>query len=109
MKKVIIPILLVTAGALLSLVVTTTVRFVTLKEPETTHYHADFMIHINGKMMMLDNPAYYEEEAPVPCTSEGHSDNPLERATCMIKYHQLYMWKMKLLLGGISFKISDTL
>ncbi|MCX8035047.1 MAG: hypothetical protein N3A71_02045 [Candidatus Dojkabacteria bacterium] len=80
MKKVIIPILLVTAGVLLSLVATTTLRFVTLKEEENTHYHADFMIHINGEMMMLDDPEYYKEEVPAPCSTGEHTSDPLERA-----------------------------
>ncbi len=75
MKKL---LLFFIGGMLLSFLVTTAVRYFTVRAADSVHYHADFLISINGEIRKLDDPKFYEESS-APCTIESHK-TPLERA-----------------------------
>lgn len=54
------------------------IRFATY-QPESVHYHANFMVYLNGQREKFEGLRYYEETGETSCTVE-HVESPAERA-----------------------------
>lgn len=68
---------LATAGwVLLGALIVLAVRFVTYSPPETTHYHANYAVYINGVREEFKAPQYYQD---VTACSAEESNNPKTR------------------------------
>lgn len=66
------------AGILVGALIILGVRFVTYK-PEKVHYHANFVVYINGQQEKFQGMRYYEETEAMKCSLE-EIESPLERA-----------------------------
>lgn len=76
-------IVLIIIGILIGLILSTALRFATIRD-ESTHYHANFAMYINGERQLFDSFAYYEEVAACSAHSASnpkirthmHDNNP---------------------------------
>lgn len=64
------------AGLIVGAFAILAIRFLNYS-PETTHYHANFAVYINGEREAFSSPLYYEE---TNTCSTDHDANPLARA-----------------------------
>ncbi|MBX4197373.1 hypothetical protein KW801_02330, partial [Candidatus Saccharibacteria bacterium] len=65
------------AGTVVGILVLLVIRFFTYNPPKA-HYHANFVVYINGQREQFKEPFYYEE-AGAACTAEGNI-TPQDRA-----------------------------
>ncbi|HSX46111.1 MAG TPA: hypothetical protein VLG27_03865 [Candidatus Saccharimonadia bacterium] len=68
----------VMAGLLVGILVLLGIRFFTYKLPDQVHYHANFVLFINGQREEFKGPQYYQEVAV--CSSTNAITIPQERA-----------------------------
>lgn len=57
------------------------VRFITYQVPETTHYHANFAVYIDGRREEFKGLNYYEETATTVCSlnPDNEEGKPMDR------------------------------
>lgn len=81
MKNIVSPriVLVGLAGVLIGAFTILGIRLATYAPPEKVHYHANFVVYINGVREEFKGPKYYEETAATECTI-NKVETPLERA-----------------------------